>query len=317
MFLAVASMLCVPMSADAQRYLTEDFEYNVGDLYGQGGWLYHGAGSKTNTISVAEGNLTYAGYQDEEVGNCVGLQDVTKSYSLQEAFSDTQISSGSVYCSMLINVTSVGDENYFACFVRGSDTGITDKSNGMDVGRIMLTADDTDETKYKIGISRTRSSQVDYASESLELNKTYLVVMKHEFVDGDNNDIISIWVNPTDFVTEPTALANTASHTCQDVPSIQAIKLAQNSMSRGTYPVLTVDAIHVAGSWSSLFENGTTSIQGVGANILNGTACVYDMSGRMVLSGVNVNENSSLNGILHPGVYIIKQNSKAVKVVVK
>lgn len=315
----VLVMLFMPQNICSQRYFTEDFDYAAGDLYGCGAWVYHGAGTKTNTILVGEGSLSYSGYSDSPIGNSVSLQDVQSSYSLQAQFSDTPVSTGSVYCSALINVKSVGDGKYFLCFVRGSEDGITDKSNGMDVGRVCLAPADGDENKFKIGVSRTSSREIEYSNVSLDYGETYLIVVKYEFVEGNKNDIVSIWVNPSDYESEPEALAatdNTSSHTSQDVPNIQGIELVQNSMKRDTYPEMTVDAIRVAGAWKDLFTNETSSIRNEEVT-LNNPITVYDILGRKVISDVKVGNINDLKNILRSGIYVIRHDSKYTKIAIK
>ncbi len=248
-----AFMGLLPSEAMAQRYLTEDFDYEVGDLYQQGPWLKYGAGTKTNTINVGEGSLTYEGYSDKTSGNCVAIANTTSSYSLQAAIKETPLTEGSVYMSALINVQSAGDSKDFLQFVRSASGGIVDKGYGMAGGRLVIKAGDTEGT-FKIGICRTRLTEASFSSEEYELNKTYLIVLKYQFVDGDNNDAISLWVNPTDFETEPESLAGSSSFSSQDIPDVAGIALSQNSMKNGTWHDMKVDAIHVAGTWSDLFK---------------------------------------------------------------
>lgn len=269
-------------------WLVENFDYEAGDLYNQNGWLKWGAGTKTETVNVVDTNLTYPGYKEDAAGKCVALRNVQKSYSLQKQFAEAPVTSGSVYMGALINVQSVGDGTCFMSLTNNK-TGagsITDTSYGMQGGCLYLTKPSEGEG-FNLGIYRTRKTEAVYAPATYELNKTYLVVLKYEFVEGDKNDVISLWVNPTDFTNEPEATISSknGSFTSQDLANLQAVILAQNSMTRGTYPELKVDAIHVAGTWADLFPGGTTGIKTVNtedsAAGINGSTAVkyYTLSG--------------------------------------
>jgi hypothetical protein len=68
-------LCCVPFLGNAQRLLTEDFDYDPGDLYGKGGegaagWVKYG-GNAADPIQVVAPSLTYPGYQDQAAGNAV------------------------------------------------------------------------------------------------------------------------------------------------------------------------------------------------------------------------------------------------------
>ncbi len=246
----------MPSEVAAQRYFTEDFDYETGDLYQQGPWLKYGAGTKTNALNVGEGSLTYEGYSDKTEGNCAALADLKSCYSLQAPIATTPFTDGSVYMSALINVEKAGDSKDCLQFVRSASGGIVDKGYGMAGGRILIKAGDTEGT-FKIGICRTRITEASFSPEEYELNKTYLVVIKYQFVEGDNNDVIALWVNPTDFETEPESLAGSSSFSSQDIPDVAGIALTQNSMKNGSWHDMKVDAIHVAGSWADLFKESS------------------------------------------------------------
>lgn len=55
------AMLLVPLRASARSYLTENFAYDTGNLYGQGGWLRNGK-QAISPIQVINEPLTYPGY---------------------------------------------------------------------------------------------------------------------------------------------------------------------------------------------------------------------------------------------------------------
>ncbi len=262
---AVCGMM--PYSAAAQRYLTEDFNsYSAGDLYQQGPWVKYGAGTSENTMNVVEGSLTYDGYSDDATGYSVRMANLSNCYSFQSPLDKTMISNGAVYASALVKVEKAGDGKPFMRFLRSKsgDGKINDGDYGFSVGFVSTTASET-EGKFRFGVGKTRLADLANTSEEYDLNKTYLVVIKYEFVEGDANDVVSLWVNPTDFNEEPAALADTKSAgiTSQDLPEISAIALSRNSSKREQeYNDMDIDNIRVAGSWQDLFTNATTPVAG-------------------------------------------------------
>ncbi|MDR0681243.1 MAG: hypothetical protein LBG15_05265, partial [Dysgonamonadaceae bacterium] len=83
---------CIPFLGNAQRLLTENFDYSTGDLYGKGGegvagWVKYGSNA-ADPIQVVSSSLTYLGYQSEAAGNAVELKSTTLGQDLQKKFSD-------------------------------------------------------------------------------------------------------------------------------------------------------------------------------------------------------------------------------------
>lgn len=258
---AISSMM--PFTASAQKYLSEDFNsYNTGDLYQQGAWVKYGAGTSDNTINIEDGSLVYEGYSTDATGKCVKMENLKKCYSYQTPFTKTLISQGAVYVSALVNIENAGDGNPFLKFARSKsgDGTVNDQDYGFSVG-FMSTVKSDNEGKFKFGIGKTRVKNYVTTKEEYDLNKTYLVVMKYQFVEGDKKDVISMWVNPADFTNEPQPDADTESGGLseQDLEEISAIVLARNSSKMGTdYNDMKIDAIRVAGSWVDLFGSDVT-----------------------------------------------------------
>ena len=82
--------------------LIEDFDYPVGDTLTSHGWSTTGT-TTTNSILVVSPGLSYTGYASSGIGNAASLttsgQDVNKQYT-------DSVTSGSVYASFMVNVTS-------------------------------------------------------------------------------------------------------------------------------------------------------------------------------------------------------------------
>lgn len=254
---AVAAWALCPLGASAQQYLTENFDYPVGGLNGNGAWVAYGSSTK-EPIQVVDAPLAYEGYQAEGTGKAVKMVSTSAAADSWAPFADAAVTSGAVYLSTLINVSADGGGAvYFLNFAQPTTNGLFDGKSGGEYGRIYYIP--STEGKYKLGVSRYNKTY-EATTEEYENGKTYLVVFKYEFVDGTTNDIVSLWVNPTDFTTEPTPLVQSDASNIGGDPTrgLQAVELRQAGASSAAAPELTLSALRVAGSWSELFGGGVT-----------------------------------------------------------
>lgn len=244
-------------TANAERLLTENFEYELGNLYSQGGWLKYGT-QAAGPVQVIDNALTYPDYQDKAVGKAVHLTQVASGEDLMRAVSETAISSGKVYLSALVKVNAVADDQYFLAFIQPSSAGIVDKKTPLENTRLIASKGSADG-KFVFKISRNSATLFE-STEEFELGKTYLVVMSYEFKEGTKNDVVQLWVNPAVASTEPqpNAAINSATHTGADMKSFQAIELRQGSSATKVGPEVIVDAIRVGTAWTDLFDVAST-----------------------------------------------------------
>lgn len=244
-------------TANAERLLTENFEYELGNLYSQGGWLKYGT-QAAGPVQVIDNALTYPDYQDKAVGKAVHLTQVASGEDLMRAVSKTAISSGKVYLSALVKVNAVADDQYFLAFIQPTSAGIVDKKTPPENTRLIASKGSADG-KFVFKISRNSATLFE-STEEFELGKTYLVVMSYEFKEGTKNDVVQLWVNPAVASTEPkpNAAINSATHTGADMKSFQAIELRQGSSATKVGPEVIVDAIRVGTAWTDLFDVAST-----------------------------------------------------------
>lgn len=263
--LLVAFLLVFPtLNAYAELILTENFNYSTGNLYGQGtsidptglGWIRYGTHTN-NPIQVVDGALVYAGYQETATGKAAKITNGgTTDEDLQFAFSKDPITSGSFYASMLVNITDAGQGDkpaYFIAFTGKTSKGWGDGVNSTEYGRIFSIK--SGEGKFQLGISKNNAAP-SVTTEDLDLGKTYLLVLKYEFIDGSSNDITSLWVNPADFKNEPTTtLIGTISQgDASATNGLQGIEIRQGQNFERLTPTATIDAIRVATTWAELFN---------------------------------------------------------------
>lgn len=244
-------------TANAERLLTENFEYELGNLYSQGGWLKYGT-QAAGPVQVIDNALTYPDYQDKAVGKAVHLTQMASGEDLMRAVSETAISSGKVYLSALVKVNAVADNQYFLAFIQPTSAGIVDKKTPPENTRLIASKGSADG-KFVFKISRNSATLFE-STEEFELGKTYLVVMSYEFKEGTKNDVVQLWVNPAVASTEPqpNAAINSATHTGADMKSFQAIELRQGSSATKVGPEVIIDAIRVGTAWTDLFDVAST-----------------------------------------------------------
>lgn len=244
-------------TANAERLLTENFEYELGNLYSQGGWLKYGT-QAAGPVQVIDNALTYPDYQDKAVGKAVHLTQVASGEDLMRAVSETAISSGKVYLSALVKVNAAADNQYFLAFIQPTSAGIVDKKTPPENTRLIASKGSADG-KFVFKISRNSATLFE-STEEFELGKTYLVVMSYEFKEGTKNDVVQLWVNPAVASTEPqpNAAINSATHTGADMKSFQAIELRQGSSATKVGPEVIIDAIRVGTAWTDLFDVAST-----------------------------------------------------------
>lgn len=243
------------------QLLMESFNYSLGNLYGQGDWWQYSTynDSPDNTLKVVETSLTYSGYQDNPAGYAVELNNTVLSQSVVKKFAEGEagINTGSAYYSALIQVKSAEEkENFIMAFIRSTYSGdIVDKKTRTEVAKLFVQKG-SKENKFKLGVDRSLLNPT-MTTEEFDLNVTYLVIVKYEVKEGDNNDEISLFVNPTDFEQEPAeaaALYNGTSGTDIGNFFIHAIELRQGATSSKAAPHVIIDELRVARSYAELFK---------------------------------------------------------------
>lgn len=246
------------MTVSADLLMEENFEYSAGNLYNQGGWFRVSTQQK-HPIQVGGTGLALKDYQDESKGLSATLSwynddDNLQSEDLARPFgNNVVITSGDVFVSFLINVEEVKDEVYTFTLACPGTAGMTDgKALGSDIGRIFILPGTTDGV-FKLGMSKYAGTAA-FKSEDLALNATHLVVMSYTFVDGTTNDIVKVWVNPSDKTAAPeTNMVHTAGADANTTRGIQGVYLRQGSTAAKNNPKYRIDAIRAATTWAELF----------------------------------------------------------------
>ena len=232
-------------SSFAQVVATEHFDYAVGTVLNTvDAWTAH-SGNDNNSQTVIDNNLTYAGYPS--MGKAISMSKTGE--DVNSPFADQ--TDGSVYGSFLANFSDAGittDGDYFFHFMSQGTTTFRSR---------VFARKDADTNKLSFGVTRGKNGVdavwTDYA---YDLNTTHLLVVKYEFVDGDANDVISLFVNPEMNSTEPAALVTNGTEDASDFSAtepLNAVALRQGNAAKGSESI--IDGIKVAKSWASLWAS--------------------------------------------------------------
>ena len=283
----------------AQVLYNENFNYPVGDSLGAHGWVSFSGGA-TNVLSVTSPGLTFTGYPGSGIGNAV-----TVNANGQDAYTSLSAidSTASFYAAAMINVTSAQAGDYFMAFLPSTSTTFYS-------GRLhaRLSGGSLNFGITKGAATDTTTAGI-WTTANYSLNTTYIVVLKYTFVEGTNNDQVSLFVFESAIPSvEPTPTVGPLTYASGDAFNLGRIALRQGTSTRA--PVLKIDGIKVTRSWSSIITsvfsqtsflpdnfnldqnypnpfNPTTKISFTLPE--NGTALlrVYDFLGREVISLVN------------------------------
>lgn len=254
--------MAMALTASAETYLAESFDYAEGNLYGNGKWVKYGK-KTTAPIQVAKSPLTFAGYQDNAAGKAVRLTKESGEYC-QMLFRDkgTDAAKGTVYYSALVNVSELPSGSRTAAFMAltGANSLDATKFGDTEAGSegAGLFAQASGEG-FKLGVSRNVANlgnvktSVAWADEECAIGTIYLVVVKYEIIDGADNDRISLWVNPAKGDAEPAASVVAEEECSESLADVRGIELRQGSSSVAKTPVAVIDEVRVASTWNEIF----------------------------------------------------------------
>lgn len=264
------------VTVSAQRLLTEDFNYSLGQLTSAaGGANVSGGVWVTNTgnakyLQVLAGSLTYPGYVTNPLPNSgYILLDSTKG-SAEDAYTAfTAVTGGTVYASFLLNVnlieaviahdSAIGD--FFAGFLPLNPSNYT--------ARVYIRKGAADAT-FNLGIAAQsyKNTPISWISTDYAINTTHLVTIGYETIDGPLNDVAKLWVDAPNTPTEPAAQASSVyASGAENSGGMLRFAIRQNLEQgiKGGTPRAQIDAIKVSTSWA----DGTLPLQLKSFSVIN------------------------------------------------
>jgi hypothetical protein len=308
------------------NYLVENFDYPADALLTANGWFAHSAGT-TNPLTVNSGglSLTTTPYIGSGVGNAA-LVDNTGSDENKPL--EGYLSAGSVYASFLFKANApltTANDGFFFHFVKYSDETTPDftSTNTAFRARVFVIPGTTD-AQFKFGLTFNATSEGTDVTTDLDVTQTYLVVAKYTFVDGDDNDTVSLYVfsDGQSIVSEPaTPTIGPLTGTAADIGIIQGVALRQFAATQNNI----VDGIYVRNEWNltssgtslsatsfednkfTLSPNPVTENKFTINTIAEGpkTVTLFDINGRKMLEKV-METNSVDVSSLSKGFYIVQ-----------
>jgi len=229
--------LCFPVAAQSQQpLLLEDFNLTAGARLTDNGWTAHG-GAGTNAVTVSSPGLDFSGLF--AVGNTASMTNSGEDVS--KVFAPNGIATGAVYASCLVNVSAARTGDYFLHLgpvILGSAFA----------GRIYVQASGAG---FKLGLSKgalAANTSASYTSATYSFGQTLFLVLKYEFKPSTNDDIVSLFVNPTVASTEPTTATLTDANST-DFANMGTLALRQGTAANA--PTLRVDYLRVATTWAN------------------------------------------------------------------
>lgn len=227
--------------------LESNFDYGTtaGDLLttAGGAWAHHSGAS--NQLAYSTESLSMVDYPTSNVGGAMvlsssGSEDVNTNFS-------SIITSGTVYSSALMNLSTVGDGTYF--FHLMEEDGSYSYS-----ARVGAKSDGSGNILFGIGAS---SSSLTYGSTAFDLNTTYLIVSSYNIANGVSN----LYILSSALASEPTTPEATSLGSSGN--SAQRIGIRQG----GGGPSVVLDGIRVANSWSAIMSNDDLDDEVIGDKI--------------------------------------------------
>lgn len=253
------------LTANADRLVTENFEYPDGtQLYQQGAWLQYSTNA-ADPVTVSTPGLTYSGYLNDAVGAKVTLGQTASGQDLMIPVTDEKgIDAGPVYYSFLINVKDLGEKDskaYFMCLVPNTKNGLNDKGSGSEYVKLYALPSGA-EGKFNFAFHSSAAYDKASVNKSgdCDLNTTYLIVMRWEkAADSGSKDAIKMWVNPVIGAQEPVATVtrsseDTGSNLTVTNGGLKYIEFRQGATASNSAPLVEIDGLRVADTWADLFD---------------------------------------------------------------
>ena len=284
---------------------SDSFAYTVGNsLSAEQKWTNVNSGD--NVLSTS-GNLTYTGITSS--GNSVSFSGAGA-----EAFSPfTSTTTGTVYTSLLMNVTSMGlvatdgNETVFA--------SVTDNLRGF---RARILTKRVSATTYQLGCTSATISPAavsSFSATTYNVGDTVLVIIGYDFTSNS----LKMWLNPAVATFSSATPATITDTPATAFTNLGGFILRQDSDT--TTPTITIDELKSALTTASVLSiNKFDTISGLSiypnpvtgktfnvtsANNGDMSVVIYDVIGKQVLNTKVINNTVNVAN-LNAGIYIVK-----------
>lgn len=324
---AASAVALTPQVAMADLLLEEYFEYNSGDLAGQGKWVKVGTQAGSQCLDVVDSPLTYPGYLDAAKGKAAKITYSTGSDCNQDrdcaipfVEQANTFTSGKLYASFIINVSDpTSDDVYSLGFSQGiRDTGVISGKAVTEFAKLFIKKG-TDANTCQLGIAMNTSTPVT-TQDNVPLNTNILVVIAFEFNPATSGgDTAYMWVNPaTNLAEEPAEGKLTAAASTARVSrslGIQGFSLRQGTTPTKHGSTLLFDALRIGTAWSDLFVSQGGSEKPIETAIsVKPSAIDLTPNGSAVLQGMTATGKFTVRGTALGGDITLACSNSAVVV---
>jgi len=234
----------------ATPFFTENFNYTAGTTLVENGWTQISTVT-TNPITCVSNSITMEGYVGSGVGHAIMMTNTG-----QDVYKDmgSVTTTGSVYMSFLLNITSItaataATDNFIGFLPSTSNSIFTPR-----LSAILSSSD-----KFKLVVTKANEAVTGSNTSPIEfdVNHTYVVIMEYRFITGTLNDEIYLWVYDSVIPTsQPSPMISSLDVTKADLANISRIYLRQVTNN----PTMYIDAIRVGTNWSDLFPESVPTI---------------------------------------------------------
>lgn len=249
--------------------LSESFSYELGDLYGNGGWIKYS--TQTNgPIQVVNNPLTYTDYQDKAVGYAAKLAGINNNdEDLWKRMSTTvdPIKTGCIYASFLMKMESAGNSSdgvFFFTMIststsKGDPADDVAAPTGVGTYARVFAAPSNNDGKFTLGVARGSATiGPTTPTTELNLNTTYLVVLKYTWPASGNKGTVDLFINPAK-ASEPSADLTNTDTGSGFTNGIIGVQLRQAGTPDKKAPNVIIDQVRMAQNWADLFVQATGS----------------------------------------------------------
>lgn len=187
---SLVMMTAIAMTVNAQLVFNENFSgYTTNNnLSGQGSWS-NGGTTGTDVTVLNTTPLTYSGYQSgtEYVQTTSGSGTAPRKTFLSSATLPTN-TTGFIYMSFVVNVNTASTGNPG----NGFQSVSLQTSNGNTPARFYI---DGNGSNVRFGVAVGTETPA-WTGYSYNFAQTYLIVIRYDVINGNNNDNAFLWVNP-------------------------------------------------------------------------------------------------------------------------
>ncbi|HEU4497286.1 MAG TPA: T9SS type A sorting domain-containing protein [Flavobacterium sp.] len=331
-----AVLLFASYLSSAQSLFRDDFSaYNIAQLSGQGTWTNNSSSSGLGSC-IPPGSCSNSGI----VANAISYLNYGSSTKSLSVIPNTDgvgtffpaVSSGDIYVAFVLNLSAAQANN-------NSDFFRVSSGNNLNTS-FRLYATPAGAGSFFLGTSKgSNGNAISFSASSFNTNQDHLVVIKYAQLPGNNDDVLSVYVDPVFANGVPAVPTMTTTVGADQSGSLDRLFFRQN-WSNGM-PTGRAGLVSVARTWQDLsflslsagnFENYLFSV--ISSDIKNGILSIesnieldkaflkiFDVQGKNLISK-NISLRQELNifyidPIQNQGVYIIEITSGDKKFVQK